>query len=93
MKLSAMYIPGQAKYEPGTKCRASVLDKKLPTWERENGYAKKRIFGPKSKMEMPKSNIILDLSKKYAAKKMPKSIIVKCHGEKRCEGEDFWARM
>ena len=65
-----MYIPGQAKYEPGTKCRASVLDKKLPTWERENGYAKKRIFGPKSKMEMPKSNIILDLSKKYAAKKM-----------------------
>ena len=54
---------------------------------------KRRIFGPKSNMEMPKSNIILDLSKKYAAKKMPKSMIVKCHGEKRCKGEDFWARM
>ena len=64
-----MYIPGQAKYEPGTKCRASVLDKKLPTWERENGYEKKRIFGPKSKMEMPKRNIILDQSQKYDAKK------------------------
>ena len=37
---------------------------------------KRRIFRPKSKMEMPKSNIILDLSQKYAAKKMPKSIIL-----------------
>ena len=54
MKLSAMYIPGQAKYEPGTKCRASVLDKKLPTWEWKNGYEKRRIFGSKLKMEMPK---------------------------------------
>ena len=64
-----MYIPGQAKYEPGTKCRASVLDKKLPTWEWKNGYEKRRIFGSKLKMEMPKRNIILDQSQKYDAKK------------------------
>ena len=58
---------------------------------------KRRIFGPKSKMEMPKSNIILDLSQKYSAKKDAKKynivLIVKCHGEKRCNGEDFWAGM